>query len=281
MSQVLEQIGQAIADATEKVGPAVVGLGRGWGRGSGVVVGPETVLTNAHVLRGEEVAVRIGGGDESAHGKVVGIDADLDLAVVRVDTGGAEPIRWEPEALDSVRVGTPIFALADPGGRGLRVTAGFVTATNRSFRGPGGRRIRGSVEHSAPLPRGASGGPLVDLEGRLLGLNAVRLEGGLILAVPADAALRRRVDALTRGDAVERPGSASRSPHRARRGACGRRSDSPSATGCSSAASTRTRPPGARASSAATCSWRRTARRSIASTPCSTRSRRRPAARSR
>jgi serine protease Do len=80
-----------------------------------------------------------------------------------------------------------------------------VTATNRSFRGPGGRRIRGSIEHSAPLPRGASGGPLVDVQGRLLGLNAVRMEGGLILAVPADATLRRRVDALVRGEGGERP----------------------------------------------------------------------------
>lgn len=219
MSEILEQIGEAIADAARRVGPAVVGLGRGWGRGSGVVVGPDRVLTNAHVLRGEEVAVRVSDADETAHGKVAGIDVDLDLAVVRVDTGAVEPIRWEPDVLGSVRVGTPIFALADPGGRGLRVTAGFVTANNRSFRGPGGRRIRGSIEHSAPLPRGASGGPLVDLQGRLLGLNAVRLEGGLIIAVPADAALRRRVDALTRGDAVERPrlGVALAPPRAARR----------------------------------------------------------------
>ncbi|HEX8105724.1 MAG TPA: S1C family serine protease [Solirubrobacteraceae bacterium] len=216
---VLEEIGQAVAAAAERVGPAVVGLGRGWGRGSGVVVARDTVLTNAHVLRGEEVAVRVGGGEEAALGRVAGVDVDLDLAVVKVDTGDAEPVAWEPEAVDAVGVGTPVFALADPGGRGLRATAGFVSATNRSFRGPGGRRIRGTVEHSAPLPRGASGGPLVDLSGRLLGLNAIRLEGGLILAVPADAAMRRRVDALARGEAAERPrlGVALAPPRAARR----------------------------------------------------------------
>jgi serine protease Do len=205
MTHVLQDIGQAVSHTAEKLGPAVVGLGRGWGRGSGVIIAPDLVLTNAHVLRGDEVAVRLSGAPETAHGHVAGVDPDYDLAVIRVETDGAEPVVWEPEAISGVGVGTPVFALADPGGRGLRASVGFVTATNRSFRGPGGRRVRGSLEHSAPLPRGASGGPLVDLDGRLLGLNAIRLEGGLILAIPADQALRRRVDALARGEAAERP----------------------------------------------------------------------------
>jgi serine protease Do len=95
----------------------------------------------------------------------------------------------------------------------------MVSATGRSFRGPGGRRIPGSIEHTAPLPRGSSGGPLVDPDGRLLGVNAVRREGGLILAVPADAALRARVDALAAGEAEERPrlGVALAHPRAARR----------------------------------------------------------------
>jgi S1-C subfamily serine protease len=93
MSQVLEQVGAAIAEVAGRLGPSVAGLGRGWGRGSGVVVAPEVVLTAAHVLRGDDVAVRIGGADEAAHGRVAGVDADLDLAVVRVDTGGASPSR--------------------------------------------------------------------------------------------------------------------------------------------------------------------------------------------
>ena len=56
-SEVLEAIGRATTDAATKTGPAVVGLGRGWGRGSGVVIAPGQVLTVAHVLRGDEVAV--------------------------------------------------------------------------------------------------------------------------------------------------------------------------------------------------------------------------------
>jgi len=196
----------------------VIGLGRGWGRGSGVVIAPGRVLTSAHVLRGDEVAVRRGDG-EVALGSVAGADPDLDVAVIAVDTGDAPAVAWDPAIVDAVAPGHPVFALADPGGRGLRTTFGLVTATGRSFRGPRGRRIGGSIEHSAPLPRGASGGPLVDREGRLLGLNAVRMEGGLLLAVPADAALAARVEALGRGEAPQRPrlGVALAPPRAARR----------------------------------------------------------------
>jgi serine protease Do len=214
----LAELQEAVGQAAETVGPAVVGLGRGWGRGSGVVIGDGQVLTCAHVLRGDEVAVTFGDG-RTEHGRVTGADADLDLAAIAVETGDAPVVAWEPERVGSLALGSPVLALADPSGRGLRVTFGLVSATGRSFRGPGGRRIGGSIEHSAPLPRGSSGGPLVDLDGHLLGLNAVRREGGLILAVPADESVRTRVAALARGEAAGRPrlGVALASPRHARR----------------------------------------------------------------
>jgi serine protease Do len=205
MNQVLEALQQAVADVAAGVGPAVVGLGRGWGRGSGVVVGPGQVLTVAHVLRGDQLAVSFADG-RTEEGRVAGSDPDLDVAVVLVDTGDVDPVMWNPPAPgEPPALGSPVLALANPGGRGLRTTFGLVSSTGRGFRGPRGRRVTGSIEHTAPLPRGSSGGPLVDPAGNLLGLNAVRRDGGFILALPADAALRRRVDELARGEAGDRP----------------------------------------------------------------------------
>ena len=215
---VIQELKDAVAGAAEAVGPSVVGLGRGWGRGSGVVTAAGVVLTNAHVLRGEEVAVAFADG-RTEHGRVAGADADLDLAAIAVDTGDAPPVAWDPARPGAVGIGEPVFALANPGGRGLRATFGLVSATGRSFRGPRGRRVGGSLEHTAPLPRGSSGGPLVDAEHRLLGLNSIRLDGGLILALPADEGMQRKAEALASGKAAARPrlGIAIAPPRAARR----------------------------------------------------------------
>jgi serine protease Do len=216
MSAVTE-FGETLSGAAERVGPSVVGLGRGWGLGSGVVIGEGQVLTNAHNLRRGEVTVTFADGRREAS-ETIGVDPDLDLAVVEIDTGDAPPIAWDPE-LAAPALSTPVVALANPGGRGLRVTLGFVSSEGRSFRGPRGRRVEGAIEHTAVLPRGSSGGPLVDTEGRLLGLNSVRLDGGLILAVPATAAVRERTDVLAQGGtpSTHRLGVAVAPPRVARR----------------------------------------------------------------
>lgn len=194
---VLDELESSVQTVAEQVGPSVVGIGRGWGVGSGVVIAPGRVLTNAHAVRHDEITVTLADGSQRT-GHVLAADPDLDLAVIEVDTD-AGPIAWEPSG-GALPVGRVVLALANPGGRGLRITPGFVSSSSRSFRGPRGRRIAGVIEHTAPLPRGSSGGPLVDRDGRLIGINSVRIDGGLILAIPADATVRERVDALGRGE---------------------------------------------------------------------------------
>jgi S1-C subfamily serine protease len=216
---VLEDLQQDIRRLADTTGASVVGIGQRWGVGSGVVIGPSRVLTNAHNVRGEQVTVTFADG-RTADGRVSGYDIDADLATVDVDTGGAPAIEWAPEANGaSVGIGTLVFALSNPGGRGLRVTFGFVSGVERSFRGPRGRRITGSVEHTAPLLPGSSGGPVVDAQGRLLGINTNRLGEGFYLAIPGDQALRAQVDALARGEPAAKPrlGVALAPPHVARR----------------------------------------------------------------
>jgi serine protease Do len=198
---VLDGIQEEIRRVAEEAGDAVVGIGQRWGVGSGVVIGNGQVLTNAHNVRGEQVSVTFAAG-HTAIGRIRGLDLDGDLAVVEVDTGDSPAMKWATDG--SPGLGTPVFALANPGGRGLRVTLGFVTGLERSFRGPRGRRITGSIEHDAPLLPGSSGGPIVSAEGRLLGVNTNRLGEGFYLAIPADERLRTRVDALARGESAAR-----------------------------------------------------------------------------
>ncbi len=212
---VIEDLQAAVASIAEQVGPSIVGIGRGT-RGSGVVIGAGKVLTNAHNLRGDEVTVTFADGRQT-RGAVTGWDGDGDLAVIDVDTAGATPLEWGDGA--GLSVGTAVFGAGASYGGGSRVTFGFVSAVAREFRGPGGRRIAGSVEHTAPLAPGSSGGALVDAGGRLVGLNTNRIGEGFYLALPAGESLRARVDALGRGESPKRTrlGVAVAAAHVARR----------------------------------------------------------------
>ncbi len=197
---VLNELQDAVAAVAGAVGPSIVGIGSRQ-RGSGVVVGDGRVLTNAHNLRGGEVTVRFPGG-RTAVGTAKGVDWDGDLAVIEVDTTDVPAISW---AGDGVSIGSAVFAAAATPTGGARVSFGFVSSVERAFRGPGGRRISGSVEHTAPLAPGSSGSALLDADGALVGLNTNRVGEGFYLALPADAALKARVDALARGESHERP----------------------------------------------------------------------------
>jgi len=199
---VLEEIQVSVKNVAGLLEKSVVGVGHRGAVGSGIVTSPGRVLTNAHNIRGEEVDVAFLDG-RSSRGTVSGIDTDGDLSVISVETGESRALEWGDPA--SLEIGLPVFGAANPGGQGLRVTFGLVSAVQRSFRGPGGRKIRGAVEHTAPLLPGSSGGPLVDAAGRLLAINTNRLGEGFYLAIPADEALRTNIEALARGDARDRP----------------------------------------------------------------------------
>jgi serine protease Do len=197
----IDELGAAIARVASTAGASTVGVGNRWRGGSGIVLDSGKVLTNAHNLHGDEVHVYFGDGRQ-ADGKVLGVDSDGDLAVIGVETGDSKPLTWGDGG--TLGIGAPVIAIGNPSGQGLRVTAGFVSGVDRSFRGPRGRRVAGAVEHTAPLMPGSSGGPIVDSESRLLGINTNRLGGGFYQAIAADGELKARVDALGRGEQPQR-----------------------------------------------------------------------------
>ena len=146
---VLTELQEAVAAVATAAAPSVVGIGSRT-RGSGVVIADGAVLTNAHNLRGGEVTVRFADG-RATRGTVAGVDWDGDLAVVSVDTTGTTPIAW---STGGATIGSAVFAAAATPSGGARVSFGFVSSVERAFRGPGGRRISGSLEHTAPLAPG-------------------------------------------------------------------------------------------------------------------------------
>jgi serine protease Do len=201
MTSILTQLSEAARGVAAGASPAVVRVAGGWKPASGVVVADGVVITNAHNVRGDEALITFPDG-HTAEGTVAGVDVDGDLAVIHVDTAGITPLTFAPA--DGAAVGDVVIAVAASLDGG-RVTVGFVSGVARAFRGPRGRRISGSIEHTAPMAPGSSGSAVLDADGRLLGLNTNRVGGGFYLAMPADATLQARIAALGRGESTERP----------------------------------------------------------------------------
>jgi S1-C subfamily serine protease len=179
--------GDLIRRVVAHIGPSVVGL-RGGARGSGTIVASGRVVTSAANLTNGAPEVVFADG-RSARATVTGLDRRRGFAALSVETATLAPLAFGPE---SPPIGTTALALANPWGRGLSVTHGFV-ASSRS-------RPAVGVAHTALCPRGASGGPLVAPDGGLLGFNVMRLDGGFVLATATDADTRERIDKLVAGE---------------------------------------------------------------------------------
>ncbi|MGN6694536.1 MAG: S1C family serine protease [Aquihabitans sp.] len=191
MSTTLAALSADISALAATAAAATVTIGRN-GRGSGIVIGTDEILTSAHNLRDRTTQVTLPDGTE-VQAELVASDAHGDLAVLRAPTGDVAALAIaEPEGLGAIVVSAS-------GGRGnARVAAGIVGSVQRRFRGPGGRPVAGAFEHDAALPKGASGGPVLDVEGRLVGINTHRTGTGY-LARPFDAALLGRLESLRAG----------------------------------------------------------------------------------
>lgn len=193
----LEEIGKAVIEVGNRVAASTVGIGNRWRGGSGVVIGKNQVLTSAHNLHGDEPQIYFADGRQ-ARAQVKGVDEDADLAVLEVDTADAQPINWGDGK--EIQIGAPVIALANPSGGGRRLSVGFISSLDHAFRGPRGREIGQLIEHTAALMPGSSGGPIVDAEGRVLGINTIRMGGGFYGAIAADKAFQERIERIGRGE---------------------------------------------------------------------------------
>jgi serine protease Do len=177
--------------------PAVVAVGRRGGSGSGVIIRNDgVVITNAHVV-GDASEVEIGLADgRRIAGRVLGGDPSVDIAVVRLSAPNL-PVAPLADS-DRLQVGQTAIAIGNPIGLERTVTTGVVSAVNRS---PRGFELGGLIQTDAAINPGNSGGPLLDSQGRVIGINTVIVRGttGLGFAIPINLARDIAQQLLTTG----------------------------------------------------------------------------------
>jgi len=159
------------------------------GTGSGFVYDDKGhILTNAHVVAGaEKITITFHDGTE-ASGKVVGVDTDTDVAVIKTENTSFPPARLGQSG--KVRVGEWVLAVGSPFGLEQTVTAGIISATEREANI---NKYESFLQTDASINPGNSGGPLVDMNGRVVGLNSAIVTGsrsnaGVGFAIPIDMA---------------------------------------------------------------------------------------------
>lgn len=188
-----DQINSAYRMIPQLVSPSVVNVrtsrGRGEGQGSGVIVDKEGyIVTNNHVVDGLETAEIHFSDGRSAPASVIGVDPLTDIAVLKTEIGNLIPAEWGDS--DTLEVGDLVWALGSPFGLEKSLTQGVLSAKER--RGITGTRvIQEFLQTDAAVNPGNSGGPLVNSEGKVIGINTAIIGPsyqGISFAIPSELA---------------------------------------------------------------------------------------------
>ena len=201
MPTVIQNMSNELAGVVETAGSAVVRVeGRRRLSASGIVWAEDGVIVTAHHVLERDDGLSLGfGGEEKVTAELVGRDPGTDLAVLRSDQKGMKPGDWIDA--DTLRVGHLVLALGRPG-RTVQATLGIVSALGTSWRTAAGGMVDRYLQTDVVMYPGFSGGPLVNVEGKVLGLNTSALRG-VSLAIPTST-VRRVVDAILTHGKVRR-----------------------------------------------------------------------------
>ena len=170
----------SIAQMYRKEGAGVVRVEHSGGLGSGFVIDKDGhILTNAHVVDGAQGTIYVSfSNNERVPAKVVGVDNATDVAVLKVDQPASALDPLPLGTSKGLEVGTPVVAIGNPFGQDRTVTSGIVSAVARQIQAPNGFAIDGAIQTDAAINHGNSGGPLLDMRGRVIGINSQIDTGG-------------------------------------------------------------------------------------------------------
>jgi S1-C subfamily serine protease len=196
----LKDLSNDIAALVEKASKSVVRVDARRGRaGTGIVWDTGLVLTANHVVEQEE-DIQVVADDKSTKATLVGRDPATDLALLKVE-GLAAPAMPRGK-VDELRPGQIVLAIGRPGS--LKATFGTISAVSSSWRGWRGSEIEHLIQTNAPLYPGFSGGPLVDVDGRAIGMNSWVFGRGDGRAIAMDVA-ERVIASLKADGRIRRP----------------------------------------------------------------------------
>jgi serine protease Do len=168
--EVLKSLSEATSMLINKISKSVVSVKAQMSRGTGVVLTKDGyIVTCNHVFQGCNT-VKIGQGEKTFDAKIVGIDPYSDIALLKAEKGEFTPIEMGDS--EKLKVGQYVLALANPFNRNQpTATSGMITGVNSTLRGWRGTQMENIIATDAQLNPGFSGGPLVDAEGRIIGIN--------------------------------------------------------------------------------------------------------------
>jgi S1-C subfamily serine protease len=185
---------------------------QGTATGSGFVVDKDGyILTNAHVVQGaDHVTASFSENGDAVDAEVKGVDTSADLAVLKIDPSDVKDLTPVPLGDSSkVAVGDPVIAIGNPFGFSRTVTTGIVSGLQRQIQAPNGFTIAHVIQTDASINPGNSGGPLLDSNGRVIGINSQIATGGgqgsvgIGFAVPINNA-KKLLPELKAGETIER-----------------------------------------------------------------------------
>ncbi len=202
MSESLASLSDALAGAVETAGASVVRVeGRRRLAASGIVWSADGVIVTAHHVVEQDENIGIGLPDgRTATARLIGRDPSTDVAVLRAELSGLRSAAWV--GADQLSVGHLVLAVGRPG-QSVMATLGIISALTKEWRTPAGGQLDHYVQTDAVMYPGFSGGALVDVQGRTVGLTSSALMRGVSLAVPADT-LRSVVETLLTHGRVRR-----------------------------------------------------------------------------